>query len=407
MKSTSVLLLVLSFNVAALGQSTKTDSLIQLNGIEGKFEVLTDGFFPNKDGHLGRGLFPLPDYYKWKRRQSRNMGLDYVFVLSPIFQFSAQNGNVTSNIENDLMGRWRIIENGKSNANISFWFLHTYNFSQLTTGEFSKEEGLSLETSLGDIPYQNYVAIMGLWWEQTFIKDKLLFRVGHINSNMVWGNNKYINDDRDGFMNTVSSSQQGTSWANNRSLGVQVSYIESHYYVAAGFQDANTDQRYPDFSNFFKGPITAHLELGWIPTMAIGSGKYSVTLSGVQNTGGAYNYSLLLNMRQDIVADRVGLFSRYGTQSNAVSTTIQSALTAGIYVNNVFNYASDAVGLAYINAKAVDASFGSDQGLEAFYRILLTDRLDVTADVMYYFELSRKDSNNNSFITSIRMRFVL
>jgi hypothetical protein len=45
--------------------------------------------------------------------------------------------------------------------------------------------------------------------------------------------------------------------------------------------------------------------------------------------------------------------------------------------------------------------------LEAFYRILLTDRLDVTADVMYYFELSRKDSNNNSFITSIRMRFVL
>ena len=59
----SVLLLALSFSGTALGQSNNLDSLIPLNGIEGKFEVLTDGIFPNKKPHFGKGLLPLPDYY--------------------------------------------------------------------------------------------------------------------------------------------------------------------------------------------------------------------------------------------------------------------------------------------------------------------------------------------------------
>lgn len=407
MKTISVLLLVLSFSVAALGQSSNIDSLIQLSGLEGKFEVLTDGIYPNKNPHLGKGLFPLPGYYQWKRKLSRNLGLDYVFVLSPIFQFSTKNGNITSNIENDLIGNWRVIENEKTEANIAFWFLHTYNFTQLTTADFSKEEGLSLETNLGDIPYQNYVAIMGLWWEQSIIKDKLLFRMGHINSNMVWGNNTYINDDRNGFMNTVSSSQQGTSWVGNRSLGLQVRYTNSNYYVAGGFQDSDTDQRYPDFSSFFKEPVTLHLELGWTPKLDIGSGKYSITLSSVKNQDEEYNYSFLINMRQYIKKNKIGLFTRAGTQSNAATTSLQSALTAGIFIKNIFNYESDATGLAYVIAKSLNTMYGNDQGFEFFYRILLTDRLDITADLMYYFELSRLNAFQNAFIASFRMRFVL
>jgi len=140
-----------------------------------------------------------------------------VLTLSPIFQISAQTGNITSNIENDLLGNWRLLENEKTKANISFWFLHINNFTHFTTADFSKKERLSLETNLGDIPYQNYIAIMGFWWEQSVLNDKLLFRIGHIISNNVWGSNKYINDDRHGFMNTVSSSQQGTSWVSNTS----------------------------------------------------------------------------------------------------------------------------------------------------------------------------------------------
>ena len=403
----SVLLLALSQSIAAIGQSAKTDSLIQLNGLEGKFEVLTDGIYPNKDPHFGKGLLPLPDYYNWKRKISAKWGLDYVLTLSPIFQYVPKNGNTTGNVENDLIGNWRIIENEKSKANISFWFLHAYNFTELTTSDFSKQEGLTLETNLGDIPYQNYVSIMALWWEQSFIEKKLLFRIGHINSNMVWGNNTYINDDRHSFMNTVSSSQQGTSWVGNRSLGFQVSYFESQYYIAGGFQDANSDQRYPDFSALFDGPVTLHFEMGWTPTFTTGSGKYSLTVSSVQNPDGAYNYSFLLNMRQEIIKGKLGVFTRFGTQSKAVSTPVKSALTTGVYVNNVFDYSSDAVGLAYVNAKSVDSASDRDQGFEVFYRMLLTDRLDATLDAQYFFEVSNSNVGANTLVSSIRLRFIL
>ncbi len=406
-KLTAFLLLVLNTSHLLLGQSTTVDSLIQLNGIEGKFEQLTDGIFPNTDSHLGKGLFPLPDYYNWKRKLSANTGLDYVITFAPIYQINWQNGNSTANIENDWMGKWRWIENEKSKGNISFWLMHVHNFSSLFTTQFSQKEGLSLDTNYGDIPYQDYVAIMGLWWEQSFFDDKLLYRIGHINSNMVWGNNQYINDDRDGFMNSVSASQQGTSWVGNRSLGAQMSFVNKGYYLSIGAQSANNDQRFPDFEGLMNNPATVFFELGWTPLMTMGSGKYSITLSNVDHPSGSSNTSVLVNIRQELVPGKIAVFARYGQQSIPVGPSVPSALTAGVYWNQVFNYSSDAIGVAYINAEASDSLIGQDQGLEAFYRMLLTERLDLTVDGMYFYQKSRESEHNNSLITSIRLRFVL
>lgn len=385
---------------AVSAQFTAEDSLILRNIPEGKFKMLTDGIYPNEMTHIGRGLLPLPKYYQWKRKLSAKIGLDYVLVSSPIFQWST-NGNYTANIENDLLGKWRLIENEKSNANISYWFLHTHNLSDLYTGEFSRKEGLSLETSLGDVPYQDYFAIMSLWWEHSFANDRIMYRVGHINSNTIWASNKYINDDRDGFMNSVSSSAVGAQWVGNKSLGLTVSYLDKMYNVTFGMQAANAEQTHPDFNALSSGEFIYTGEIGITPKFKNSSGEYVLNIA-TQPVNNKQVVSTVVNLRQDILKENLGLFVRFASNDNQ-GATVANATTAGIYVNSPFKYTSDAVGVAYVNTSQRNET-NRDEGIEAFYRVLLTHRLDFSADWMHFWQTTNSGSTN---VFSTRLRFIL
>lgn len=403
-KNIAIWVLVLFSFYGLRAQYTPEDSLILKNLPEGKFELLTDDIFPNLHPHIGRGLLALPHYYQWKRKVSINTGLDYVLVSSPIYQYSTTTGNYTGNVENDFMGRWRLIENEKSTGNISFWLLHVYNFTDQYTKAFSQSQGLASETSLGDVPYQNFGSVMALWWEQNLINDHFMYRIGHLNSNMVWGNNKYINDDRDGFMNTISSSQQGVSWVGDKALGVQTTFLFNDAYIAIGLQDANGANNYPNFESFANGNLNYLGEVGWTPSFNKNSGKISITLSSKELESGDLVNSFLLNLRQDFLKGKLGAFARYGVKDRVDGNALNHGLTIGTVWNGPFGFEADGIGLAFVSGSTDYINESSDEGLEWYYRLLLTHRLDFTVDVLHYWQTQYKQE---STILSGRLRFIL
>jgi len=94
------------------------------------------------------------------------------------------------------------------------------------------------------------------------------------------GTNKYLNDDRYSFLNTVLSANQGVPWFDgSRGLGAMVSVQNDWFYMSGGFQDAKAGQEKIDFDSFKDGKFVYLGELGITPAFGTKQkGEYKITV---------------------------------------------------------------------------------------------------------------------------------
>ncbi len=377
---------------------------------EGRFELLTEKLFPIERPHLG-GEITLKGLSEWERRLSRDRGIDYAFVNVPIGQIGSVGGETYADNEMNLYLQWRPRENATVTSRVFFWGVYQQTFSSLANGAFARSQGLLTGTvSAGTDPKKSFTAPSALWWEQAFHRSGFTYRAGQLYATSLWGNNRYAADDREGFMNSVLSSNVGLPWSDRpRGLGLMIKQALGFGYIAAGVQDAKAAQDRIDFNSFFDGRLLYALELGMTPALNTDrEGRYTIAVGYMDTAPGNQQSSagLALSARQEL-GPALGLFAQLRhTFGNRVAQEIRTAASLGVVFNRPFGWGDDALGMGLLYARPDDRALRDEFGAEAYWRLQLTHRLDFTPAVQIIRPRAR-GSKGTSVVGSLRLRYVL
>jgi len=401
----------LGLPMSASGQTAEEKERMLRNISEGKFQELTATIEPTQKPHLGDTL-RFEGLFQWKRRLSREYGLDFVYLNAPVIQWGSESGDVYVDNEMDLLGQWRLFESDRDQGKIVFWGVWLQTFSSLTTNEFAGRQNLLTSPNGGEVDRDRGIAaINSLWWEHSLADNCFVYRLGQLWLPSLWGSNKYTSDDRLSFMAAVLSGPQGVNWAStNRSLGGMATFQSASFYVSAGFANA-VPSNYPDFDRLGDGKFIVLGELGWRPTFqGRHEGAYKITVShtdGTDEPGDERSgWGLMLSLRQDI-DDRIGLFARYHRSWSRFDLGSRQTASAGVVFTKPFAWTDDWLGIAWLMNDPADRSLRTEHGVEIFWRLQLTPRLQFTPDLQVYFTPARSNGNDWTVVPGVRLRYVL
>jgi porin len=410
------LIMTISPSVAKSEPVYKNDAVVG-PPLDQRYQILTDQIFPTTKHHLSDTL-TFPNYYQWKRELSGKHGFDFWILNTPILQFGSTNGKSYLDNELDLFINWRLFETDQTVGRIFFWGLYVQTFTDNPSGAFAASQGLFTFPNGGATdPDQYVVAPSAFWWEQEFKNTGFTYRMGQLYAASNWGTNSYLGDDRATFMNTALSTNQGAAWSSgNRGLGAMATLDQGPFYLSAGFQDAKGNQKTVDVNSFSDGRYAYLGEIGFAPTWANGrTGKYKITVGHVDQTGSATSrdqrsgWGVIASAEQDI-NDRFAAFGIVRKSWNRIVGNTDLAAGAGVIAKAPFGWVDDQIGVAGFYAKPFDSNgeeLREEYGIEAFWRMQLTPRVDFTPDIQLYLQPGRTNQDRPVAVFGLRLRSVL
>ena len=380
----------------------------------GKFHVLTDDILPVYKPRF-EGWLALPEYYQWKRELSAEHGLDYIVLAAPLFQVGSVDSKVYIDHEIDVLANWRLVETAKRKGELFFWALWVHTYSDLPTGAFAASQGLLSGPNGGSTdPDKDFVALSALFWQETFKHDasESLLRFGHLHASSTWATLDYLSDDRSYFISEPLSSLSGINWVNsNRGLGAAAAYDVGSWYLSAGFADAKGSQKYPDFESFSDGKFKYIAELGFRTKPGGRAGEYKITPSYTARTGDTdapadrSGAGLILTARQEM-ADNMVAFAQYRRSWDRAVGVFDRFFTTGLMVDPPLGWTDDLTGIAVFYGHPIDPLDREEYGFEAFYRLQLTYRLDITPDLQVYRAGRATRTDDTVVVAGVRLRLL-
>ncbi len=381
-----------------------------------RFQLLTDEIYATTDHHTSDAL-SFPNYYEWKRKLSEQHGVDFVVLNTPIFQVGSVGEQGYADNELDVYFQWRAFENERTAGKLFFWGLWVQTFTDLPSGAFAASQGLlSFPNGGATDPGKSVVAPSALWWEQTFFKTGLTYRLGQLYAASLFGANDHLGDDRATFMNTVLGTNNGAPWSSgNRGLGAMLTWGGKHGYLSFGFQDAKGDQISIDFDSFADGHFAYLAEAGITPEINGLKGRYNFTIGYVDETapGGAASdrsgWGYILSAQQH-VTDTVSLFGIYRGSKERIVNNAEATAGLGLIVDQPFGWKNDKFGFGAFYQKPFDKMGGAvrdEYGIEAFYNYQLTPRLSISPDIQVYLQPGRTQQSGTPVVVGFRLQYVL
>ena len=380
----------------------------------GQLNVLAEGVaMPHERPHLGPGVIPAERYFAWKVRRLEEQQLQWYLGLTPQVQVGTLDGAWHVNSEADFIGEWEPFKLQRTRGQLEWWLRWNQTYTTLTTAEFARRENLVVQTNDGDTGDRKYsLSIATLWWEQTFF-DVFGFRLGQLNAQTMYGVNEYLSNDRTSFMALPLAGPYGTGFMEAPiGLGIQAGVWNDWAYATGGVQEATANQEYPDFQSLAAGELAYFAEVGVTPRYDTpDEGAYRVTYSFIGRTGdGASDqpgHSLVVSAKQRI-RGRWGLFGRY-TQSfkRLPEDGFRLAVVGGLVFVQPLGFDSDRVGIAYIFSAPSDGALRNEHGIEAFWRLQLTQLLSVTPDLQLYFTPARGTNRKPVAVFGLRMQVAI
>ncbi len=275
----------------------------------------------------------------------------------------------------------------------------------------------TLPNSGGTDPDKTFVTPAALWWEQSFARSGLGYRIGQLWATNLWGTNDYYGDDRATYMNSVLGGGSGVPWiGGNRGLGAMVTLEGERGYVSLGFQDSKADQQKIDTVSFKDGRFSYLAEFGLHTSFGTGlDGTYKLTFGYVDSNGEEgknalpAGYGLNLSGQQKI-SEGLAVYGFYRRSWERFAANVEQSAALGVTALEPFGWADDNLSLAAFYAKPADTQNGTlreEIGLETFWRFQLTPRLDMSPSAVLYLQPGRVEQKDPVVIFGLRLRYIL
>ena len=363
-----------------------------------------------RDDSIGDPLIATPridhllaPWYEFKNRLRRERGLKFEFSYTALGQ---QANRSKSNSKGAAGGVAEFIATWTPKALPSAWEgrlgTRFNNQHRLGTGippdQLNSKIGSVWGTATSFDEDGGYPA--ELWWRQKFGGDRLIMRVGKIDSSSFF-DFLTLSDAFTGFISEPLAENAAIAFP-DESLGAGGQFmLTEDVYISAGVFDANGGVRsFFDRSEYFR-----IVEAGWTPTFAgLGEGGISLTLweSDRREKANVPTGRGFAASAEQEIGDFLP-FVRYG-RSESTATTLKQTAAAGFGILRAFGRKNDVFGLGFTWGETFKRRQRDQYGLEAYYSLQLTNELTMTPDLQVIINPAENPREDRIAIVGLRLR---
>ncbi len=349
----------------------------------------------------------LRPWYEWKGSVFDRYGIQFTFAYSAMGQFATETRvgreDTAAGGVLDFGGTWAILNrDGEWQGMLGFRIADQHKLgTSVAPAALGEEIGSVWGTSLAfdDVSLN----VIEGWWEQRLGSGAAL-RFGKFDSSGLI-DAPALGNPFEHFMgqpfnlnNTIPFPAEGIAAIGELELYEKVS-------IVAAVIDANGNGKDWDFDSFFKvREYLTSIELGWSPKLRQGQGEYHITYWKSDERVQAQvpegeGYTLYAEQRFGDVMP----FIRYGHSSGGAAA-LKNMVAAGVGFYHAFGKQSNGIGLGYSWGEPFGDQARDQQGIEAYYRIQLTQEMAITPDIQYIKNPANNPDTNSVFVFSVRIR---
>lgn len=317
-------------------------------------------------------------------------------LYAPIWQTGTQAGvsDLLSQSVN-IYSEWKLLDRPCNEGTLYTFYLHESDSIGNSASQFADAAGTTIlpNDDVGDAVN----ALAHIAWTQKMLDGRLEVSAGQLALKIFIDQNDYAGWDRVSFVSGPLSGNQVRNFP-IAALGVDTTvHVSDELQVSMVVADADGYPFYPDFNSF--GRRFVYIP-GFVYTPEIcglGKGRYEVNFSHVERTerfGGAGPSSSvwLLSFQQEL-SPKLSAFFRFGT-GDGRRTAVQQSLATGIVLTQFLGYNNDWFGVGFMWQDPSDRTRPDDYGMEMFWRLQLTENVQLTPDVQLYFDPSRNPTRD-------------
>lgn len=259
------------------------------------------------------------------------------------------------------------------------------------------------------------ITIAELWYEHSWADGRYRGRIGKIDLSTDFDTNEYANDEHyaftsSGFINNLAIELPDYSFG-----GMFWWQPTEQFSVGVGYQSNN------DWDDVFHNGFGI-LEFGWHPVFCGHQGNYrfygwaSAHGDGEDEDGnfvdGYTNSGWGLSFDQEITA-HIGLWCRYGAQSNKEFNAFKAHTSFGVQFMNFYYRPDDALGLAYGIVTLADAYAESleeaddEEHIELYYRAQINEKIALTPHLQWITNPEGDATRDDALVVGFRGTFML
>jgi hypothetical protein len=347
----------------------------------------------------------LGPYDRLRQSARESLGLDYLVYYSQLFQQGSEDLADDRLLVGQLhaLARWELLEHERfGESALGVYFVDVRELLGNPPSQFSDATDSSFLVNDGE---DSFASLKQLFWEQRLLAGRLDIIAGQIELQGFMNGNSYADDDSYSFVAQPLSTNPVTALP-PAGLGAYLELRPSaHGYFSLAFVDANANGKLPDFDTFAKGEYVFAAELGWTPSFdGIGGGAYRFTAVRADATASEPSGSgFALSFEQQLGA-AWGLFLRYQSAWGR-KPALQASLGAGAVWTRPFGRRRDWLGLAFFWGDPSQRDRSDELGVETYWRLQLSDRLELTPDLQVHVHPDRGDGL--SLVGGLRLRLAL
>lgn len=369
--------------------------------------------------------------------QSANITFNLGYTL--IWQFT-DNGRVVAPTNSlvtgsyDFDGYWAAVDtdNGIGTGGLGWLAEGGHNIGHNRGEDLSANIGSSLGVN-DDADPTTDIALTELWWQHAWgpvTKDEaahdyrvhnpewlaaragevtrlITVTVGKIDQTVFFDHNRVANDETTQFLATPLVNSVAVAFPDN-GLGANVWVQPNEWlYVTGGVGDANASATGSPFTSFDGDELFWAGEVGVTPTIGgLGQGVYRFMVWTTEfDTGGgtADGSGFSISIDQEVTPGVVP-FVRY-SHGNSSVVGFEHMVSAGVGVEGPLNRPDDMAGIGYVWAESGVPAEGDESLIEAFYRVKVTDTVEITPAVQIVFDPIGNPAEDTVVVGAIRTQF--
>jgi porin len=393
--------------VFAISFLTTEVATAQIRDPESIFEYAEELEETRVDTHFGPSIIDrvFEPLKRFDAKMEEVGGPEVVGLYAPIWQTGTPPGisDLFSQSLN-IYGEWELLRCPGNEGTLYLFYLHESDSLGNSAGQFADAVGTAIlpNDDVGDATN----ALAHLAWTQKFLDGNVEFSVGQLALKIMIDQNDYAGWDRVSFVAGPLSGNQVRNFP-IAALGVDTTvHLTDDLQLSMVVADADGYPFYPDFKSF--GRRFVYIP-GFVYTpdiCGLGKGRYEVNFSHIERTerfaGAGPSSSVWLFSFQQELSPKLAAFFRFGT-GDGRRTTVQQSLATGVVFTQAFGYNNDWLGVGFIWTDPSDGTRRDDYGMELFWRLQLTEHIQLTPDVQFYFDPSTSPNQDIEAAFGLRL----
>jgi hypothetical protein len=221
----------------------------------------------------------------------------------------------------------------------------------------------------------------------------------------------YLDDDRSYFMARPLATAAGAQWVGNNDvgLGVDLTAWRGPWYVSAAAMDGKANRQYPHFSSLGDGQLLYLGEVGFESDRGgPDEGALRLTLSHLDVRDGdepdkGPGHSAMVSGYRSFDASWA-LAGRWSRSWKRLSGDYQELYSVGLLWLLPFGRSLDVFGVGAFTGQPSDAARGTESGTELFYRLQISQTLNLMPSVQYW-NRDQTGGGSGAWVGGLRVNF--